>query len=248
MLYLIALLLGVIIFVRLYLSTLELLPLPQPLQQCTLLSEPLCQEFAKAPFLGILTAWAALQLTWVSMLLAVHLLQIARATTTFEAMRGHNVSPLTAAIATGSTDTGLATAQPGTAGIGDPGSSASRSGKQKNKKNQGWWQTAKRLLGLDTVFATALYGSRAEERLAAQRRNPYNRGCVGNCVDFWADDRGGGSCVKGLVAREGQGRGVLGGQVVDYRRLYSVPASMRYRGAGEEGIGLASAVDGGEEV
>ncbi|PSK60153.1 hypothetical protein B9Z65_1051 [Elsinoe australis] len=253
LLYLLSLLAGIALLIPLFLSYLTLLPAPptSSAQDCTLLSPTLCTHFSKDPFTALLTAWSALQLTWVSMLLLVHLTQIARALTTFESMRGHAVSPLTSAIATGSLDPGAVGAAP------LPSSSVAQNEAGKTKKKEGWWATWKRLLGLDAVISTALYGSRAEEMRRQRERNPYSHGCVRNCADFWCDfglsdegegygGRSGGvvGMVRGVVGRKGQsGIGLLGGERVDYRRLYSVPeGGMRYRRGGYESL------PGGEEV
>jgi hypothetical protein len=54
-----------------------------------MISEDLCKILNKDPFTIVLSIWAAFQLTWVTMLLCVQLLQVARNLTTYESMRGH---------------------------------------------------------------------------------------------------------------------------------------------------------------
>ncbi|KAF4555667.1 DHHC palmitoyltransferase-like protein 3 [Elsinoe fawcettii] len=233
-LYLLSLMTGIAVLIPLFLSYLELSP-SRPgaaSQDCTILSPALCTQFSKDPFTSILMCWTALQLTWVSMLLAVHMTQIARAMTTYESMRGHVVSPLTSALATGSLD---------------PAASGATDGEAQKKKKEGWWATWKRLLGLDAVVSTAMYGSRAEEMRRQKRENPYSHGCLANCKDFWCDfgleeeegygGKGVMGGVKGCFRRKQAGQGLLGGEKVDFRALYDVPSGgMRYRRGGYESV------------
>ncbi|KZF21557.1 Palmitoyltransferase akr1 [Xylona heveae TC161] len=76
---------GIIIFVTLVLSYLEATPSPTP-AQCNVLSAEICSILLKDPFTIVLTIWTCLQLTWVTMLLVVQLVQISRAQTTYESM------------------------------------------------------------------------------------------------------------------------------------------------------------------
>ena len=46
--------------------------------QCNVLSDDLCKILHKDPYTIVLSIWAAFQLTWVTMLLCVQLLQVAR--------------------------------------------------------------------------------------------------------------------------------------------------------------------------
>src|SRR5580700_412327 len=56
--------------------------------ECNLLAPSLCRLVNTDPYTLVLMIWAALQLTWVTMLLFVQLVQISRAMTTYENMRG----------------------------------------------------------------------------------------------------------------------------------------------------------------
>ncbi|KAF2150947.1 zf-DHHC-domain-containing protein [Myriangium duriaei CBS 260.36] len=236
-LYMATLVISILLLLNLFLVSLPLRPSPTPAQSqsCTLLSPSLCGEYLKAPFTTLLCAWSALQLIWVTMLLLVQLTQVARALTTYEAMRGHRVGPVTAALTTGSLDPstagGAATPSPA------PGQAGQTGGHKQREK--GCWPTWKRLLGLDTVLATAMYGSRASE-MRARPANPYSSGLVKNCADFWTDGEaagGVGGCVSGLTKKKTDGKGRLGGQSVDYTRLYTLPdGGMRYRSGGYESV------------
>ena len=80
--------LGILAWLRLAWRYLDHLPKPKD-DDCNVLSDDLCEILNKDPFTIVLSIWAAFQLTWVTMLLCVQLLQIARNLTTYESMRGH---------------------------------------------------------------------------------------------------------------------------------------------------------------
>lgn len=205
---------------------LETLEAPKAVVECTLLSPELCKTLHKDSFTIVLTIWAILQLTWVTMLLCVQLLQIARNLTTYESMRGHlhahtPADALNSFVTTGSTSQD-------TAGLGSEQDTGDAPRRRHAKASI--WDQWKRLLGLDTFVAIALHGSRAEEM---QRRraggNPFSRGIITNCSDFWCD----GSAIFGK--KEG-GYARIGGERVDYTRLYEVPkpTTTRTRSTGGE--------------
>lgn len=109
---------------------------------------------------------------------------------------------------------------------------------KKHQKKEGCFAQWKKLLGLDTFIATALHGSKAGEVMARRRENPFTRGVLRNCQDFWCDAGG----ASGFFRGRGDGISLLGGEEVDYRRLYSVPAGgagggMSYRRGGYESVG-----------
>ena len=70
-------------------ADLEIRDAPKDFPQCAVISPDLCKILNKDPFTIVLSIWAAFQLSWVTMLLCVQLLQIARNLTTYESMRGH---------------------------------------------------------------------------------------------------------------------------------------------------------------
>jgi hypothetical protein len=195
---------------------------------CNVISDDLCEEFNKDPFTIVVSIWAAFQLSWVTMLLCVQMLQIARNLTTYESMRGH-LHNHTAADALNSFVTTGATSQDVAGGAGSAPTNGFGSGQdigdaaRPRQPKQSLWSQWKRLLGLDTFAAIALRGSAAGQprARAARRENPFSRGVVSNCKDFFCD----GSAVFGK--KEG-GYARLGGERVDYTRLYEVP-KMRYQ-------------------
>jgi hypothetical protein len=195
---------------------------------CNVISDDLCEILNKDSFTIAVTIWAALQLTWVTMLLCVQMLQVARNLTTYESMRGHlhnhtTADALNSFVTTGSTSqdvTGAAGNAPSNGfGSGQDTGDAARARPPK----QSIWGQWKRLLGIDTFAAIALRGSAAgQPRVRAQRReNAFSRGVVTNCKDFFCD----GSPIFGK--KEG-GYARLGGERVDYTRLFEVP-KMRYQ-------------------
>lgn len=149
------------------------------------------------------------------MLLFVQLTQIARAMTTWEAMRNNHAGPLVTALTTGSTS------QEG-GSIGASGSGPTTGTPRNNTAGQeSCFAQWKRLLGVDTFVATALHGSRAQEVLAQRRENPFTKGVMRNCADFWCDGEGGG--VESMFGGKELGMGLLGGVKVDYRKLFDLP-------------------------
>jgi palmitoyltransferase ZDHHC13/17 len=157
------------------------------------------------------------------MLLTVQLLQIARGLTTYEAMQpakpsSHLAQELTSFVATG--DPSLSTAGLGSGNRGpDP---AAPSGHDHPHPHPGPLEAWKRLLGVDTFVAVALHGRGSPQaNTAARYRNPFSRGCVTNCKDFWADD-------GPLFGSRESGTARFGGETVDYTSMYEVPQGMGY--------------------
>ncbi|KAH0144983.1 hypothetical protein KCU67_g12845, partial [Aureobasidium melanogenum] len=140
--------------------------------------------------------------------------------TTWEAMRNNHAGPLVTALTTGSTS------QEG-GSIGSSGGGPTTGTPRHNTTGkESCFTQWKRILGVDTFVATALYGSRAQEVLAQRRENPFTKGIIRNCGDFWFDGERGG--VGSMFGGKEMGMGVLGGVKVDYRKLFDLP-----RGAAE---------------
>jgi palmitoyltransferase ZDHHC13/17 len=161
------------------------------------------------------------------MLLTVQLLQIARGLTTYEAMQPSKpTSPaaqqLTSFVTTG--DPSLSTAGLGAGNRGpDPAASGGAAGGHDHPhKHRGPLEAWKKLLGVDTFVAVALHGRGTPQANAAARyRNPFSRGCVTNCKDFWADE-------GPLFGSRESGTARFGGETVDYTSMYEVPQGMGY--------------------
>ena len=191
---------------------------PSPsISECNILAESICKIVLRDTFTVVLSIWTSLQLTWVTMLLIVQLVQISRATTTYENMRGHGgqgslaSEAITAALTSGSTS--LSGAQ-----LDSPSGHSHGHG---HHHKEGCFAQWKKLLGLDTFLATAqdgLEGSRRNRR----RQNPFSRGIIMNCKDFWCDP-------APFFGKRDTGVAMLDGQVVNYTRMYETPPRMKVR-------------------
>ena len=166
------------------------------------------------------------------MLMIVQFVQIGRAVTTYESMRGnmHGSSQaaeaITSALTTGSTS--LEGAQLTGAGMGPH--PAITDGDRLHHQKEGCFATWKKLLGLDTFVATATGGLEGTSR--RRRKNPYSRGIITNCKDFWCDP------APYFSTRE-NGAALLDGEVVNYAKMYETPPRMklqRSRHDGDSGI------------
>ncbi len=195
--------------------------LPAPSQaECNIVSDAICQIVLRDTFTVALTIWAVLQLVWVTMLLIVQLLQIARAETTLESMRGHMkngpraAEAITTALVAGTTSMSGAQFTQGDMGTDLALSHAVR---RAQVRREGCFSQWIKLLGLDTFVATAQSG------VGYRRRgNPFSRGVVTNCKDFWCDS-------TPCFGRRENGAAMLDGQIVNYARMYEAPPRMKAR-------------------
>ena len=185
-------------------------------------------------FTLILDLWISIQLVWITMLCAVQLVQVSRNQTTYENMRGHSIDrsyPSSRALASAMTA--------GTTSFDAAGLSASGQGPNPHGRvrKHGCIQQWSSLLGVDAFFATARDGLRDGPR-AARPRNPFSRGIIANCRDFWCDP------APYLGKRE-SGAAMLEGEIVNYNRMYETP--MRTRGGCGSGFGGAYQSVAGED-
>ena len=155
------------------------------------------------------------------MLLAVQMVQVARAQTTYESMRGHMhhgtqaSQAITSALTTGSTS--MEGAQLSNVGAGP--NPAIPSGPHQHK--EGCFSQWKKLLGLDTFIATAVGGSEGANG-SRRRGNPYSRGIFTNCKDFWCDP-------APYFGKRETGSALLDGEAVNYTRMYDMPIRRQSR-------------------
>ncbi|KAK4201901.1 putative palmitoyltransferase [Triangularia verruculosa] len=211
---------------------------PEASDECNLLAPSICKVINTDAYTMLTAIWASLQLVWVSMLLSVQLIQLARAMTTYENMFGVNHASA-ASLASTFTSTGAPldpTQQP-------PSGSAAGQGGHSHKhghRHGGMLKTMSRLLGVDIFMRTAR-GKGAATNPANKRksRNPYNRGCVTNCKDFWCDP-------APLFGKRETGAAMLGGQLVNYTEMYESPAVMEAVGGRTGRAGGYEAVAGEE--
>ncbi|KAI4279235.1 MAG: hypothetical protein L6R38_005087 [Xanthoria sp. 2 TBL-2021] len=196
--------------------------LPPPANvECNLLSEELCSLVLRDSFTVVLGIWCTLQLTWMVMLFVVQSVQIARALTTYESMHGHlqRSSPaaqvITSAITAGTMSASGASLT--TTGMGPDPAVSDGSEDHAHRHKAGCFAQWKTLLGLDTFIATATGRSRPRKR-----GNPFSRGIITNCKDFWFDP-------APYFGRRETGSAMLDGEVIDYTRMNETPTKMRMR-------------------
>ncbi|EPS38222.1 hypothetical protein H072_7992 [Dactylellina haptotyla CBS 200.50] len=230
------------------------------IDNCLFIPAGLCQPIWADPFTMYMSIWAGLQLTWVSMLFIVQTIQVLRGQTTYENMHSvhqgfddHEVSNMVSSmIAGGGTSLEGVGLNPGGAGpdplITAPGGHGSRPGGHSHGHGHGHrhgpggggvWNKVLRLLGVDTFLATAKDGVADNKHGSRRRQNPWNRGIITNCKDFWC------SGVGELFSGSHGGEAMLGGQKVDYFKMYETPA--RLRGSGRAG-GAYQSVAGDDQV
>lgn len=202
-----------------------------PNAECSILAEPFCSAVLQDPFTAYIFVWGVLQASWVTMLLLVQLVQIARAQTTWEFMtsgrrhHGHDnkiTSAVTSAIATGATTMEgaqlLSTPRGPDPAAETSGGHHHPSHRHRRGGNDTCFSRMKKLLGVDVLVHTA-----QDARNPARRRrgNPFSRGILTNCNDFWCDPA---PVFKENVINDGEA--LLGGARVDYYRMYEAPPRM----------------------
>lgn len=178
---------------------------------CNILPDEPCEYLNRDSFTVLLAAWISIHMIWVTMLLVTQLFLIARGQTTWESMRGsshrlsHTAATVTSAVTAGSTSleaAGLDAAAP-------PPTAVSQQGRRRD----GWFASVKKLFGLDTFMNTA-------SGKAAQKSNPFSRGSVANCRDFWCDP-------APIFKMRENGAAMLDGEIVNYTMMYDPPARTR---------------------
>lgn len=186
---------------------------------CNLLSPNLCKIVNADAYTAILGVWITLQLLWVTMLLFTQFFQVSQAMTTFENMYG--VRDSTATTAFTSTGTPLDPNHPSL-------STAAGQGGHGHKHKQGMLKSWSRLLGVDPFIETITGRGAASTKNKRKKKNPYSRGCVTNCKDFWCDP-------APVFGQRENGAAVLGGEKIDYTAMYESPTLMQLTGRRERG-------------
>jgi len=230
-LYLLTLEVGILVLVRLTLQYFDAVR-EKGSPECNLLAPELCKVVNSDPFTLLLVAWGTLQLTWVTMLLFVQLLQISRAVTTWENMRGvhHGQTSRASEAIMSSLTTGTTSrtgAQIGSTGLGpDPALPPTHApGGHTHHHKQGCFAQWKKILGVDTFVEVATHGYEGSRNRTRRPRNPFSAGCMQNCKDFWCDP-------SPVFGKRANGAAVLGGEIVNYTMMYETPR-----------LGRAAAVD-----
>ncbi|KAK3947171.1 hypothetical protein QBC32DRAFT_355184 [Pseudoneurospora amorphoporcata] len=248
-LYLISMTLGIITYDWLtyrYLSVLS----ETASDECNILAPSLCR-IVNADTYSLLTAiWASLQLTWVSMLLFVQFIQVSSAMTTYENIHGidnYSAASLNSAFtSTGAPLNPPSLPAPGPSPAAAGGARHAHGGRHGHGKHghgkQGFIKQWSRLLGVDAFIETAAGRGAATGKGSKRnkRGNPYSRGCVTNCKDFWCDP-------NPMFGKHENGAAVLGGVPVNYTDMYESPGVMTASGGGRRRGGGYESV-AGEEV
>jgi hypothetical protein len=230
-LYVLLLLTGIVLLLRLTILHVQLLPQLTPHASCAFafLTPPLCDPLWTDPFTLYLVLWTGLQSSWVTMLLFVQLMQICRARTTYETMTPHHhrrrgaSSPSSSAAAAAAAAVVVVAA--GTASTTSAAlESHARGPDPVVRRDEGWWKTMRKLLGVDVFWNTTAASTRGAAG-GRRERNPFSVGVVGNCKDFWR-----GEWKMGTV-------GWIGGRKVDWAGVYETPRLLRSGGGYEANVG-----------
>jgi palmitoyltransferase ZDHHC13/17 len=220
-LYIIAMAFGIAAFTNLVVVYLFSLPAPPKSESdsCHILTPAICSYTLRDPWTVALTIWALLQLVWIFMLVVVQSVQIAKNMTTFENMKRHSHNDANPHLPLHRPRHPITQGHShATDGLNDTAASSTRL--HPAPRREGCWTKWKRTIGLDVFLATASDASHGKMK---DRGNPFSRGLIGNCKDFWCDP-------APVFGKRVNGESYLGGEVVDYSRLYDVP--MRLRRAG----------------
>lgn len=220
--YILYLAAGIAVFTNLAVIYLFSLPAPSKAaaDSCHILTPAICTYALRDPYTVALSLWALIQLVWIAMLVVVQSIQIAKNMTTYENMKrhSHNENPHLPlhrprhGITQGHSHI--------TDSLNDTAAASTRL--NARPRHEGCWTKWKRTIGLDVFLATASDASHGKMK-SLDRGNPFSRGLIGNCKDFWCDP-------APVFGQRVNGEAYLGGEVVDYSRLYDVP--MRLRRAG----------------
>ncbi|KAK4210704.1 putative palmitoyltransferase [Rhypophila decipiens] len=216
--------------------------------ECNILAPSLCKAVNADAYSILLAIWATLQLTWVSMLLFVQFLQVSRAMTTYENMFGidshHSAASLTSAFT--STGAPLDPSQLPPSGSAARPDGGHGHGHKHGHGHGGWLKQWGRLLGVDAFIATATDKNKGGKK-KGPKKNPYSKGCLTNCKDFWCDP-------APMFGKRENGTAVLGGVPVNYSDMYESPSLMEVtrgrastRRARGDGNGSYEAVPRGDD-
>ncbi|KAF3030978.1 palmitoyltransferase akr1 [Penicillium rubens] len=224
---------GIILFVQLTIAYINSLPAPTN-ATCNVINDTLCDYASRDPFTLILNVWITLQLVWVTMLCAVQLVQISRNQTTYENMRGHHIDrsyPSSQAFASAMTAGTTSMEAAGLSASGQGPNPALR-GPPPHRRKTGCIKQWSSLLGIDAFWTTAKDGLRDGPQ-AARPRNPFSRGVVTNCRDFWCDP-------APLFGKRQTGAAMLGGEVINYHDMYEPPMRIHTGNRSGDGPGYRS--------
>ncbi|KKA28087.1 hypothetical protein TD95_003621 [Thielaviopsis punctulata] len=221
---------------------------------CSILSPALCQIVNADAYTLLLGIWISIQLVWVSMLISVQFIQVARAMTTFENMfgirdasatlaftsTGQPLDPQAAAVAAAEEAEAAATVTAATAATAAAAATAGPGLAHAHARRRGGYLSQIAMLLGITPFIETVSGRTAGGAARARKKgNPYGHGCVANCSDFWCDP-------APVLGRRETGAGLLAGRKVSWMDMYEVESGMGVRTRGR-GRGRGYEAVGGEE-
>ncbi len=183
------------------------------LLECGFIGQDLCRGFVHSRFSLFIAAWASLQFIWVILLVFVQLIQIARGLTTFEATALHRFGDQM--VFSSAPSEVLAANDSNHPSLNIPDT-------LPPIHNSGCSGSITRLLGLDQFVATAkdvVQLSKQAQEGSRHRKRPGDYGVIKNCGDFWCPF----GKISDIIYEPSQGHNALGGQVVDYYKLYEYP-------------------------
>ncbi|KAJ2895785.1 hypothetical protein MKZ38_006178 [Zalerion maritima] len=218
-LYLITLTLGIFAFDQLlYIYATEISSVAGVSDECNLLGPEICKYINADAYTLLLGLWTTLQLTWVSMLLIVQFTQVSRALTTYEGVYG--IQEGSAALSSAFTSTGAPLDPSHPSHASQPPASDGHGPGHRHHRHRKCWDQWKKILGIDTfvemITGRTTGGSRAGGR---KKKNPYSRGCIQNCKDFWCDP-------APIFGHRNSGSAIIGGEPVNYAEIYESPSAM----------------------
>lgn len=211
-------------------------------ESCNILSPTLCKMVNADGYTALLFVWISIQLAWVGMLLFVQFIQVSRAMTTFENMYG--IQDPAASLAFTSTGAPLDPNHAVPAAIAAPDGSVPPGAVHKHGHRGGFLKQVARLLGVEPFLETirgrgAATGGGLKNAGRRKKRNPYSKGVIVNCRDFWCDP-------APLLGKRENGSAMLDGEPVNYTDMYESPSLMTM-GRGRRRGGY-EAVPAAEEV
>ncbi|PSR83291.1 hypothetical protein BD289DRAFT_287332 [Coniella lustricola] len=218
--------------------------MPSASKECSIFGPDVCQVVNTDTFTLLVTIWANLQLTWVGMLLFVQFVQVAQALTTYENMFGisrASTNSLTSAFTSTGAPLDPRSLPPSGTSAHSDASAGNAHGHKHGSGGGGLLKMMTKLLGVDAFVETATgRGAATGNNKKRKGKNPYSKGCLSNCKDFWCDS-------APLFTPRENGTATLNGHVVNYTEMYEAPSLMQIPGRGGDRRGAYEAV-AAEEV
>ena len=249
--FIIGLEIGIPLYICLVWSYISLLP--PSTAECKILPAEVCQPLLVDPFTTLLSIWAFVQMSWVTLLCLVQLHQISSAVTTYESANLQRYGFMGGR----SGDRFQEGAAPRNQDINTAPVTASSQAEEKSFKK--FTKIFLRAIGVEIFFQTAkdsLFKRRERQR---QRKslNPFNQKSLKlNCADFWhigSDEDNfdlkssflhSGIKVSGYgMGIATNGMGYVGGKVVDYFTFFSLPREILRQNSNVDAYQSLSNVD-----